>query len=337
MGSASRISNYSAVGVAQLISMYSKPRGALVALAPVVLGISPNTGPAAGGTLVRITGYNFENVSSVTIGGAACTGLIVGGGIITCYSPAGSGAQNVVVTGPGGASTLAGGFIYPGSAFDPATLSLTGWWRASYAGSPWPGIASAGSSSGRNLAEATNPPSIGTALNGLTPANFEGTDDIIASSFQLDSFVSSGAWYVGVLARAGALAAAVATFIDACLITEPNGQWGIAVSASGARAFTNDGANKATGFVTFGTSTWTWIEAWYDGTTLSISSNGGTPATVAAGSLTSPNLRTPTLAGSGASSFFNGQIAEVVLSNATLLASRANLKSYINTRYGLSL
>jgi hypothetical protein len=126
VGSAQRIANYSAAGVAQLISMYSKPRGALVSLLPVILGITPNTGPVAAGTLVRITGINFEGVSGVTIGGAPCTSLIVGGGIITCYAPAGStGAQDVVVTGPAGSATLAGGFTYAAAFAAPTITSLS--------------------------------------------------------------------------------------------------------------------------------------------------------------------------------------------------------------------
>jgi hypothetical protein len=123
VGSATRIPNYVPVGVAQLISMYAKPRGAIVALLPVVLAITPATGPTAGGTLVRITGYNFDNVGSVTIGGAACTSVIVGGGIITCFSPAGTaGAKDVVVTGPAGAATLSGAFTYV-AAFTAPTIS----------------------------------------------------------------------------------------------------------------------------------------------------------------------------------------------------------------------
>ena len=47
------------------------------------------------------------------------------------------------------------------SAFDPATLALTGWWRSGgYVSGTWTGIASAGTSGGRNLVEATNPPAV---------------------------------------------------------------------------------------------------------------------------------------------------------------------------------
>lgn len=125
MGSAARISNYAAVGVAQLISMYARLRGNLTALQPVILGITPNVGPLVGGTLVRITGYNFEGASA-TIGGAACTSPIVGGGIITCYTPAGSsGAKDLVVTGPGGSRTLAGAFTYPSSGTVPVVSAVS--------------------------------------------------------------------------------------------------------------------------------------------------------------------------------------------------------------------
>ncbi|HEY33294.1 MAG TPA: hypothetical protein G4O10_09370, partial [Dehalococcoidia bacterium] len=45
-----------------------------LAQAPTVTSISPTSGPAAGGTSVTITGTNFVNGATVTIGGASATG-----------------------------------------------------------------------------------------------------------------------------------------------------------------------------------------------------------------------------------------------------------------------
>jgi hypothetical protein len=86
--------------------------------APVVLSISPDTGPTVGGTFVTIYGENFdENGATVTIGGASATSVtVVCPFEITCLTPSGSvGAADVVVTNTASslaASPLTGGFTY---------------------------------------------------------------------------------------------------------------------------------------------------------------------------------------------------------------------------------
>ncbi|MBS4096767.1 MAG: IPT/TIG domain-containing protein, partial [Sulfuricella sp.] len=81
---------------------------------PTVTGISPSTGPTAGGTGVTITGTNLTGATSVTIGGAAATSLsVVNATTITATTPAGTaGAANVAVTTPGGTGTGTGLFTY---------------------------------------------------------------------------------------------------------------------------------------------------------------------------------------------------------------------------------
>ena len=83
---------------------------------PTVTAISPNTGPAAGGTAVTITGSNFTGATSVTIGGAAVASFTVNGAgtSITTTTPAGTAGStvNVVVTTPAGPGTGAGLFTY---------------------------------------------------------------------------------------------------------------------------------------------------------------------------------------------------------------------------------
>ena len=75
--------------------------------APSVTGISPTSGPTAGGTSVTITGTNFTGATSVTIGGAAATGLsVVNATTITATTPAHAAATvDVAVTTPGGTGT----------------------------------------------------------------------------------------------------------------------------------------------------------------------------------------------------------------------------------------
>jgi hypothetical protein len=75
--------------------------------APVVTGISPSSGSTAGGTQVTISGSNFTGITSVTFGTKAATSFSVNNdGSITAVAPAqAAGAVDILVSGPGGAST----------------------------------------------------------------------------------------------------------------------------------------------------------------------------------------------------------------------------------------
>ncbi len=82
---------------------------------PTVTGVSPNNGPAAGGTGVTITGTNFASGAAVTFGSAAATNVVVVSSTsITATTPAGSvGAVTVTVTNIGSQSgSLANGYTY---------------------------------------------------------------------------------------------------------------------------------------------------------------------------------------------------------------------------------
>lgn len=78
-----------------------------------------------------------------------------------------------------------------GAAFDIASLDWDGLWLPSYAGSPWVGAASAGASSGRNLSEATNAPSVVGALNGYNFARADGTNDLLKTATNATDFATS--------------------------------------------------------------------------------------------------------------------------------------------------
>lgn len=76
-----------------------------VVAAPEVAGISPSSGPSAGGTSVAITGTNFSGVSAVYFGTVAAASFKVNSKTsITAVSPASSGTVDVTVVGPGGTS-----------------------------------------------------------------------------------------------------------------------------------------------------------------------------------------------------------------------------------------
>jgi len=79
-----------------------------------VASIDPNSGPAAGGTVVTITGTHLDGVTGVTFGGAAGTALtIVDNDELRVTTPAGvAGAVDVVVQDDAGNVTTAGGYTY---------------------------------------------------------------------------------------------------------------------------------------------------------------------------------------------------------------------------------
>ena len=76
---------------------------------PVITGLSPTSGPAAGGTLVAISGSNLAGATAVDFGSAQVTRFLSDTATqITLLSPAGSGTVDVTVVTPGGKSHLAG-------------------------------------------------------------------------------------------------------------------------------------------------------------------------------------------------------------------------------------
>ncbi len=81
---------------------------------PTVSGISPSSGPVAGGTTVTITGTYLTGATALTFGGTAATSFTVNSATqITAAAPSGpAGAANVVVTTAGGSVTSTGGYTY---------------------------------------------------------------------------------------------------------------------------------------------------------------------------------------------------------------------------------
>jgi hypothetical protein len=86
----------------------------VVNIPPAIASVTPNTGPAAGGTSVTISGSNFTGATAVEFDGVAATGVVVNSASsITCTAPAGTaGPADVEVTTPNGTDTLVGGFTY---------------------------------------------------------------------------------------------------------------------------------------------------------------------------------------------------------------------------------
>jgi hypothetical protein len=106
---------------------------------PAVTGLSPANGPAAGGTLVTITGEGFTGATAVDFGSNPASGVTVTSDTqITASSPTGAGLVDVRVTTPVGtsATTSSDQFTYApvvnsatpnsGSAAGGASVTITG-------------------------------------------------------------------------------------------------------------------------------------------------------------------------------------------------------------------
>lgn len=105
------------------------------------------------------------------------------------FNNSGTSVANAAIAGfiPSGLDTDGTNFYVVGRAdsfVDPATQSLTGWWKPNYtAGALWAATASAGTSGNFRLNQATagSQPATSAALNGLTGPDFDGTNDYQAT------------------------------------------------------------------------------------------------------------------------------------------------------------
>ena len=74
---------------------------------PVIVGVAPDFGPAAGGTTVTISGKRFKNVSSVTFGSTpAASYTVTSTKSITAVAPPGVGTVDVTITNDSGVSAV---------------------------------------------------------------------------------------------------------------------------------------------------------------------------------------------------------------------------------------
>jgi hypothetical protein len=97
--------------------------------APAVSGISPTSGPEAGGTSVTITGTDFTGATDVEFGSTPASDFtFVSSTQITATAPAGNGIRDVTVTTPSGTSAISRADLYtyvPGPAPAPAVTGIS--------------------------------------------------------------------------------------------------------------------------------------------------------------------------------------------------------------------
>ena len=102
---------------------------------PAVTGISPNSGPAAGGTQVTVTGTSLTGATRVSFGSSPATQVTVTSATsLTATSPAGSGTVDITVTTPAGTSPTSSSdtFTYT-TPPSPAITPVGGLWDNVYA------------------------------------------------------------------------------------------------------------------------------------------------------------------------------------------------------------
>lgn len=228
------------------------------------------------------------------------------------------------------------------SAFDPATLALTGWWRASFTASPWTPTASAGSSGANgNLAEATNPPTSGTAQNGFNPAAFDGINQVLTSANNFSTFVTGGAGSIWVLFYATAAAADAGAGLrigNPGLVFQDTGgtTFGIGYSDAGVTVAYYDGAYEEL-VIAASLNNYHLAQVKWDSTNLKMRVDSGARSSIAAAAMTlSAN---PIVVGKNYTTGYQAcRVLEVGTINSALSdADEDNIKSYVNSRYGLAL
>lgn len=313
-----------------------------VNVAPLtVTAITPSIG-LAGTAITNLAGTGFAVGASVTIGGVACTSVtFVSATELECVVGAhANGVVDVVVTNTDlrtSGVTGAGLYTY-GTATVPASLSLTGWWRAAFASSPWTGVASAGTSGGRTLTEATNPPTVGTALNTFDTANFDGVDDLLNGASAFSTYGAAAAGSLAFLVYADTLAADTGTVrTNAALLCDANTYFTVNVCDSGVAVNLYDVGWKATPYAALATGAWTLVQVRWDSTTLSVRTNNNAWQDVLAGAIDTVTGAI-TIGNGNAGPFFDGRMAEAMCAQEAFTTPQFDeIRDYINTRYALAI
>jgi hypothetical protein len=151
------------------------------AVGPSITGVSPDTGPGAGGTKVSITGSDFSGATSVDFGSVPATSYSINrtGTKITAYAPAETaGTVNVVVTTSAGPSlpTTTDLYTYEGpvvTALSKTGGPATGGTKVSITGSGLKGATSV--LFGSTPAASFSVNAKGTKITAYSPAQSAGT------------------------------------------------------------------------------------------------------------------------------------------------------------------
>ncbi len=219
--------------------------------------------------------------------------------------------------------------------FEPTSLALTGYWRANYTGAPWVGTASAGTSGSQDLTIGDAAPSTGSAVNGYTPADLDGTDDELIFDGTIDTYFA-----------AGVLSMFFLIWFDTAdgQIVYDSGDSRINVfktTAEGVGISYNNG--DAVAIRACATGAWKLFTVRADGANVQVGINeapgaaGGASSDPHSGTL-STLTGTLTLGTTFGAGQLNAKILEIGFSDVALTDQNfADIKTYCNSRYALSL
>lgn len=231
------------------------------------------------------------------------------------------------------------------SVFNPATASLTAWWR-DFASSPLSGTASAGSSGSNSLTEATDPPASGGALNGHAAMQFDGSNDKLTANGTLDTYFNANAGSGWALVTVDAVTTNAAGFsANDCIISSvTSGRFGLFLTNNAGTYSVNlgifDGAAKVTaasGNIALATPTL--VRFKWNGSNIFVNTDGFVWTSAAAGSIDNVTFGLQAGVSPSGAVFTDVNTYEIGLSDTVLddTFMFTDLPAYINDRYSLAI
>lgn len=221
-------------------------------------------------------------------------------------------------------------------------LALSGWWRADYPGpTTWDGTISGGPSGVRPLGDTSNAPATGTAVNGLVPANFNGSTNTLSSPVFIEEYLSAAAYSVVILFNADTASVAAGNIEDdPAIITDSWPGWAITFSDGGVGVAHFDGSWKGDR-VACATGGWHAAQIVYDGTELrmQIDSGGWNVLANPVGNLQHAAASYYLIAGkSYVPGYFDGRVLEIMMAPEAFTEPKFDaILDYLNGRYALAL
>lgn len=314
-----------------------------VVTAPTLSSLSYDQGDITGaGASIVIAGTDFSAVTSVFFGATSASFTIDSSVQITATLPAHvAGTVNVTAVNSGGTSNALT-FEY----WSPAQLSLGHWERATatWAGAPWSGVASAGSSGTRTFQTTAVDPTAGSTISGFQALSFTTDSRLLDAVGTWGDVASTSAYTMCVVAKVTSAGTrdAVNRYNEQTFFGDNNVNiaLGCTFSTGGFSCFHYDDSTFTfTGpEVAQATGSWFMGLARYNGTDIKVSTNGGADVSEA---------KTPVLTGFeansillnrstlGANTGVNGEIAEVFMMPSYISdANKTKVAKYLRQRYG---